>query len=232
VIHENFRCEFYFIRHGESQSNATPGVAVGANFDSPLTERGAVQAALLGRRLMHEGIRFDRIYSSTMTRAVRTTEIMLEEMGEAARQFEKVKALMEQQIPAWRGKREEEIFTPELRATMASKVPDFVPADGEPMRLVERRVTTWLENEIIFNRGLVSRAQSLRVAIVGHSAATKCMFHYIMGFDAKLITRIGMGNCSISRFLFNKDGWYPLCINDAAHVGGGFSPGGEGRVTR
>lgn len=231
MIHENFRCEFYFIRHGESLSNATPGVAVGANFDSPLTEQGAVQARLLGRRLKHEGVRFDRIYASTLARAIRTAEIMLEEMGEAGRPFERVEALIEQQIPAWRGKREEEIFTPELRTTMAAKGPDFVPADGEPLRLVERRVATWIENEIIFNRDLVSKAQSLRVAIVGHGAATKCLFHYIMGFDAKLITRIGMGNCSISRFVFNRDGWYPVCINDASHVDG-VSPGDVGRVTR
>ncbi|MDA1189710.1 MAG: histidine phosphatase family protein, partial [Chloroflexi bacterium] len=90
--------------------------------------------------------------------------------------------------------------------------------DGEPLRLVQRRVSSWLENEIIFNRDLVGKAMSMRVAIVGHGAASKTLFQYIMGFDSKYTVRIGMDNCSISRFIFNKDGWYPICINDGAHL--------------
>ena len=39
MIHENFQCEFYFIRHGESLSNATPGFAAGVNFDAPLDDQ-------------------------------------------------------------------------------------------------------------------------------------------------------------------------------------------------
>ena len=41
MIHENFQCEFYFIRHGESLSNATPGFAAGANFDATYTPPGS-----------------------------------------------------------------------------------------------------------------------------------------------------------------------------------------------
>ncbi len=38
MIHENVEFDFYFIRHGESQSNVTPGIAAGINFDAPMTE--------------------------------------------------------------------------------------------------------------------------------------------------------------------------------------------------
>ena len=44
MIHKDFNCEIYFIRHGQSESNATPGLAAGANFDAPLTEIGHQQA--------------------------------------------------------------------------------------------------------------------------------------------------------------------------------------------
>ncbi|MBM3944552.1 MAG: histidine phosphatase family protein [SAR202 cluster bacterium] len=229
MIHEDFHCEFFFIRHGQSGSNATPGVAVGANFDSPLTALGEKQARRLGRRLRREKVTFDRVYSSTLARAIRTTELMLEEMGEGDRRFEKIEALKEQQIPAWRGKPDGEIFTPETLAYMRAKEPDFVPADGEPLRLVQRRVATWIEDEFIFNRELTEKPVNLRVAIVGHGAATKAFFQHIMNFDAKLITRMGMDNCSISRFMFNRYGWFPVCINDGSHIHEE-AEGGIGRV--
>ena len=63
LLHRDFRCEFYFIRHGESASNATPGFAAGKNFDAPLTLLGIEQARLLGKRFQKEKIVFDRIYS-------------------------------------------------------------------------------------------------------------------------------------------------------------------------
>ena len=103
MIHSDFQCEFYFIRHGESVSNATPGFVAGVNFNAPLTDNGVAQARLLGRRLKGENIRFDRIYSSSLVRAVQTTEAMLEAMDEPGRPFVRVDALIEQQIPGWRG---------------------------------------------------------------------------------------------------------------------------------
>ena len=103
MIHKDFQCEFYFIRHGESTSNATPGFAAGVDFDSPLTPRGLEQSRLLGQRLKEEGVRFDRVYSSSLRRAVQTTETMLQAMGEANKDFPKTDAIIERQIPGWRG---------------------------------------------------------------------------------------------------------------------------------
>ena len=101
---------------------------------------------------------------------------------------------------------------------MRTKASHFVPPDGESHRMVQRRAAGWLEDEIIYNEELVSKEQSLTVAIVGHGAATGCLLHYIMGFDEGFITKMALDNCSITRFLFNKAGWTPLCINDACHI--------------
>ena len=67
---------------GESVSNSIPGYVVGQDANSPLTDKGWLQARLLGRRFARERPEFDRIYSSTMTRAIQTTEAMLESMGQ------------------------------------------------------------------------------------------------------------------------------------------------------
>jgi probable phosphoglycerate mutase len=218
LIHENFECEFYFIRHGESESNATSGFVHGVNFNSALTDRGVEQATSVGKRLRGERVRFDRVYSSSLIRTVQTTEAMLDAMGQPGRSFEKVDALIEQQAPGWRGAPVEKIYTPEFLAYMNAKGADLVPPQGESLRTVRRRTSGWLEDEIIYNEKLVASERSLTVAVVGHGMASKCLFHYIMGFDDRMISRISLDNCSISRFRFNKQGWFPICINDSTHI--------------
>ena len=168
MIHKDFSCEFYFIRHGESESNATPGFAAGVNFDAPLTPKGYEQAQLLGERLKRDDITFDRLYSSSMTRTIQTTETMLEAMGESGRDYPKVDAIIEQQMPGWRGVPTDEVMTAEMIAYMRGKGGHFVPPEGESHRMVQRRYATWLENEILYNQNLVTKEQSLRIGIVGH----------------------------------------------------------------
>ena len=101
MLHRDFRCEFYFIRHGESASNATPGFAAGKNFDAPLTPLGVEQARLLGKRFQKEKIVFDRIYSSSLQRAVQTTDTMMDSMQCAHTSFTQVDAIIEQQVPGF-----------------------------------------------------------------------------------------------------------------------------------
>ena len=220
MIHESFECEFYFIRHGESETNATGGVLYGANFDTALTDRGVEQARLLGQRLVREGVIFDRVYSSSMIRTVQTTEIMLDSFGQPNRPFEQIDALIEQQAPGWRGVPTDEVLTPETVAYMNTKGSHFVPPQGESLRTVERRTSDWLEDEIIYNQSLVRTDHKLTIAVVGHSIASRCLFHYILGFDDRMVMRFALDNCSISRFRFDREGWSPICINDSTHLNG------------
>ena len=218
MIHSDFRCEFYFIRHGESESNATPGLAAGTNFDAPLTDLGASQATLLGERLRGEGTKFDLVYSSSLVRAIKTARLMLDAMGEPDRDYPKVDDIIEQQIPGWRGVPVEEVNTPELMLYRAEKGLDFVPPQGESLRMVQRRVSGWLEREIIYNESLTSEPQNLTVAVVGHGTASRCLFQYIMGFRDSLLLRTAIDNTSISRFIFDSRGWSVVRLNDASHL--------------
>ena len=210
--------DFYFMRHGESESNVAPGVAAGANFDAPMTERGHRQAEALGQRLKEDGVAFDRIYSSTMVRAVQTTQGLLRGMGQPDREFERVDAIMERQIPSWRGKLKSEVWTPEVTLSAATRGKWFQPGNGESARWVERRFSNWLEDEFMFNPAWNSAGGRQTIAIVSHGDAMRFMFHYIMGFKERLIFTLRVDNCSISRFRFSSDAWSVFCINDAAHT--------------
>ncbi len=218
MILNNTEFDFYFIRHGESESNIAPGLAAGANFDAPITERGHRQAEALGRRLADEGVEFDHIYSSTMVRAVQTTQGMLKSMGQPDREFEQVAAIMERQIPSWRGRLKTEVWTPETTLESATRGRWFQPGDGESARFVERRFSNWLEDEFMFNPAWDSSEGRKTIAIVSHGDAMRFIFHFIMGFNDRLIFNFRIGNCSISRFRFSEDGWSVLSINDAHHT--------------
>ncbi|MDE2687116.1 MAG: histidine phosphatase family protein [Chloroflexota bacterium] len=219
LIHENFDCEIYFIRHGESESNAL-GDRTSLDPDSSLTSKGFVQARLLGERLRQDGVNFDKVYSSSLIRTVQTTQTMLDAMGEPNRDFTRVDAIVEQRTTGWRGIRTEELMTPELVAYMRTKASHFVPPQGESYRMVQRRCANWLEDEILYNSEFDDSPQSLRIAIVGHGIATRCILHYILGFDEQFIWKMVMENTSVSRFRFNRGGWFPICINDTAHLRG------------
>ena len=223
MIHQNFECELYFIRHGESESNALPD-RTSLNPDSSLTSRGLAQARLLGERFRQDGVTFDRIYSSSMVRTVQTTRTMLESMGEQDRHFERVEAIVEQKSEGWRGLRTEDVLTPEVLAYMRAKASHFVPPQGESHRMVQRRYASWLEDEILYNAELTKAPQSLRIAIIGHGAATRCILHYILGFDEQFIWKSALDNTSICIFRFNREGWFPVCINDTAHLRGARLP--------
>ena len=63
----------YIIRHGQTKLNHSN--ALQGRSDLPLNENGKQQAASAGKWLAAKGIRFDRIYSSPLQRAVQTAEL-------------------------------------------------------------------------------------------------------------------------------------------------------------
>ena len=218
MIHDNVQFDFYFIRHGESESNVTPGIAAGANFDAPMTERGHRQAVALGERLKRQGVTFDRIYSSTLIRAVQTTEGMLRGMGLEGAHFERSEHIIERQIPAWRGKLAADVWTTELRFISAEKGKWFQPADGESERAVERRAGNWLEDEILYNPEWHRKPGNHAIAIISHGITMRALLHYITNWDSAFIRRTEIHNTSISRLRFGRSGWSIVNINDYSHT--------------
>ena len=193
------------------------GLAAGKNWDAPMTERGHRQSLALGERLRRKGVVFDAIYSSSQVRAVQTTEKMLEGMGMPGTPFEKVDEIMELQVPKWRGMPRDQVFTPEVTMLREQKGKWFVPDGGESERVVERRVSSWLEDRILQNPEHIQKGRQT-IAIISHGIALRCLFHSILGFEDRYIRRMALFNTSISRFTFASTGWFPGCINDAAHT--------------
>jgi broad specificity phosphatase PhoE len=64
----------YFMRHGETELNKR--MRLQGRYDEPLNEKGIRQAEEAGKQIREMGIRFDRVYSSPLQRAVRTAELV------------------------------------------------------------------------------------------------------------------------------------------------------------
>jgi 2,3-bisphosphoglycerate-dependent phosphoglycerate mutase len=72
--------QLVLLRHGQSQWNVEPSRFTGW-VDVDLNDRGRLEAAEAGRLLAEEGLGFDVVYTSLLTRAIRTAELALGEMG-------------------------------------------------------------------------------------------------------------------------------------------------------
>lgn len=69
------------IRHGQSEWNLK-NLFTGWK-DPDLTEVGVKEARAAGQRLKAKGIAFDTVFTSALTRAQHTTDLVLEEMGQS-----------------------------------------------------------------------------------------------------------------------------------------------------
>ena len=68
------------VRHGQSEWNLKNLFTGWRDVD--LTEQGVTEAREAGRKLKAQGLVFDVAYTSALTRAQRTLDLMLEEMGQ------------------------------------------------------------------------------------------------------------------------------------------------------
>ena len=98
--HLNSR-NIFFIRHGQSESNVNENMAAGMNYDAPLTELGKKQAEALGERFKREGIYFDYLFTSELSRAIDTASIFLSALGNKDIPTKRSDKLNELQIPGW-----------------------------------------------------------------------------------------------------------------------------------
>lgn len=68
----------YVLRHGQTEYNLQRRVQ--GHCDSPLTPLGVEQARMAGRWLATQGVRFDRMCTSPLGRAVSTLEVVRKEL--------------------------------------------------------------------------------------------------------------------------------------------------------
>lgn len=214
----------FLIRHGQSEANTRPEY-LGQSSESPLTKLGEAQANALGNRLRDDKIRFDRIYSSSYPRALRTAQIVTDHL-EYKHDFISVHSeLREYDAGDWKGKKRQEVLTNNVKMSMAYFNNAFRPPEGESLNMVERRVSEWFDHNIMFNKDIINYSNGIKkiskrmnIAIFSHGMSIKCLLHYFMNFEKSLTWKIKLENTSISNLTFNEDGWGLNYINNFSHL--------------
>lgn len=222
--------EFYLtlIRHGQSTTNQNPDL-MGQTATVPLSENGVRQAKLLGKRLLKEvqetpELGYDYVWSSNYTRALDTANIALN--GIAHTGIKIASELREYDAGDWLGKSRSETLTMSVLAKMAANGHGFLPPEGESLHQVQRRASLWLEENILYNKGIIEESQARKenddppptILVFSHGMTIKCLLHYVMGFDQSFTWKIILENTSLTKLYYGDKGWKLLGINDHAHL--------------
>ena len=222
-MNPEFELDLFLIRHGESANNIARDPSVAWHRDPALTQRGAAQLHALGRRLAAEGVRFDRVYSSSLQRSIHSARELLTAMGVPDPKFESVDALDEIRVAVRDGRPFDQKLSPEERDSFGAAGAWWIygpraERDVESERLLERRIIGWIEDTLLYDHAFSAQAGTKRVALVSHGHAIRSALHGILGFDSRYVRRIQLDNASVSRLRFTAHGWFPVSVNDAWHT--------------
>ena len=195
-------------RHGQTLWNIEGRVQ--GSLDSPLTEKGILQARSLALRLKGEGIK--HIYSSDSQRAMGTAEEIRRELG-----LEKLSsnpALREFSFGDWEG-----CIWQDLRETYPDifKIWDSEPhlvttPGGENMELVLKRAWKFLEQIIKIHSGET-------VCLVTHGLTLKLLVTKALGFDVHEWAKTPwQHNTALNILEVEGERWIPSVIADCQHL--------------
>lgn len=199
--------DLYLIRHGENHRSPEWYDTERKVLNGPLTEKGIDQANRLAMRC--KNIRFDRIYSSDLTRAVQTAERI------ASTQNQKLliyKAFREIDMGAL--ERESQDQYSEWYASWSLHEEDIHYPDGENGLDVWNRCFQSLEQ--------IVRSKAERVCIVAHGGTIRSILCGALGIPQQKRFYFGapLENCSMTvlRYMETDRRFYLQVFNDTSHL--------------
>lgn len=214
--------ELVLIRHGESVPNVMPIIG-GMRGDAGLTDRGRDQAGLLEKRLREEQMQADRLYASTLPRALETAEYVSRALDLPVQPDDELHELRPGDadglsVDEWR-----ERYRPD---PMTASTP-FAPGGESWVSFVARAGAALT--------ALVDRHPGETVVAVCHGGVIEASFYLAFGLDGSG-TRVSFAsfNTSITRWRHRRDdrgdrAWAAVTFNDAGHLAGERTPAASPR---
>lgn len=202
---EKMQTMIYMIRHGESVGNQKRDFL--GHTDLPITEKGEQQAQAAARYLASIGFRPDVVYTSSLCRAVKTTEIALSLCDAPA------PVLMDGLREIYAGDWENQNFDvldekyPEERRIWREDIGHACPVGGESVaQLYGRIVSTVWE---------IARANLGKTIFIGcHATPIRSMETYARGLSSDLMREVPWpANASISVFRFDGERFFPVAYS-------------------
>lgn len=201
----------YFIRHGETKWN-TIGKIQGWK-DSRLTDLGIKQANKAAEYLnKYESTNIDIIYSSDLSRAYDTAEIINNKLKLDIIESE---LLRENSFGIWEGKTKEDILEFDskgyenwLRIPEESSI-----EDGETLDELRKRVKKFLDSIVDYEN----------ILIVSHSVTIKMLILVLLNMDNKHFKNLSMNNTGISKIEVKDYNTVLKYYNSTTHLKGEYN---------
>lgn len=192
---------FHLARHGETLWHAEARYA--GISDVALTPRGLGQAAALAgwvRRRREEGVRFDAVVSSTLSRAILTARPAAVELG-----LEPLADPRLVEVDFGRGEgmtraEMEQVFPEDVAAFLARPASSPLPGGERGVDAVARARSALGELVAAFPGGTV--------LVVAHSTLTRILTASLIGADLESYREIlpSLGNCHLTSFELDASG--------------------------
>ena len=175
----------FFTRHGWSEWNELNKIC-GAT-DAPLTDKGRDQARALGQNCIDEGLDFDTILSSPLSRAYETAAIVAEMTGKP---LMAERRLIEQNFGTFEG-------TPRDGADFRAKKQIFTYryGGGESMLMVAQRIYNLLDD--------LKDDTAHTYLLVAHNGISRVVNSYFYEMENEEYASFGIRNCEIRRYDFS-----------------------------
>lgn len=185
------RRRLVLIRHGQSRANAD-GLFTGL-LDSPLTDLGRQEAAAAGLRLKEEGLRFDTAFTSTLVRAIDTSRLALDALGQADLVPRQDIALDERNYGVLSGLDKVTAY----RRFGAERVEDWrrsyagLPPDGESLQSTVARMVPF------YLRHILPAAMRGETLVAGHGNALRGLVMVLEGLGPRQVETLEIATGSI-----------------------------------
>lgn len=201
--------KFVIVRHGQSVANVEERFA--GSFDSPLTDLGVRQAALLTEYIL-KNYKVDVVYSSDMSRAINTVK---EIAAQAHAPLLIEKGLREIDGGEWEGVKVEDIARkyPQQASLWKKDIGKARPIGGESFAEVQIRIDATLRKIAAENDG--------KTVVVGtHGGAIRSMQCLFMNVAIENMCDVPWTpNASISEINFENGKYQSVLIGYTGHLG-------------
>jgi len=194
------------IRHGETAWNR--GKIFRGVYDIQLNENGYTQARQLAKALASR--RIDNAYSSPLSRAKRTAQIVLESHEIEATVHEGLKDFNYGQ---WTGLKDEVVARrwPEEHNCWIATPHAIRPPGGETLREVFDRAFDIVEE-------IAQKHNGQTVAIFAHRVVNKLLILGMLTLELERFPFIRQDNCCLNEFEWTEKGYVVINLNDTSHL--------------
>ncbi|MCX7709607.1 MAG: histidine phosphatase family protein [Clostridia bacterium] len=198
--------KLYLVRHGETdwnKQNRCQGC-----IDIDLNEDGILQAKAVSKRLASEKI--DMIYSSELTRAYHTADIINEQLS---CEIKKDKALNEIDFGDWEGLTFEEMrVRPDYNYLHWKSEPHKAAFPGEgSLQIVQDRAMKLI-------RQIIQEHSGKNILVVSHGGILKTVILGLLDIGLEAYNKFYITNTSISIVSVEQERNYIHVLNDTCHL--------------